>query len=56
MVAVEAAEDQGDEWGLTWYLRWGIYTSNLTWNHSQILLAAADAGWSYPLMKHLSDD
>ena len=56
MVAAEAAEDHGDEWSLTWYLRWGIYTSNPTWTHSQTLLVAADAGWSYPLMKHLSDD
>ena len=27
MAAAQAAEDQGDVWGLTWYLRLGIYTS-----------------------------
>ena len=26
MVAAQAAENHGDEWGLTWYLWWGIYT------------------------------
>ena len=30
MAAAQAAENHGDEWGLTWYLRWGIYiNSNL---------------------------
>ena len=28
MVAAQAAENHRDEWGLTWYLRWGIYKSN----------------------------
>ena len=27
MAAALAAENHADEWGLTWYLRWGIYTS-----------------------------
>ena len=31
------------EWGLTWYLRWGIYTSIPTWSHSQNSLATAEA-------------
>ena len=26
MAAVQAAENRGDEWGLTWYLLWGIDT------------------------------
>ena len=28
---------------MTWYFLWGIYTSIPTWNHSQNLLAAAEA-------------
>ena len=43
MAAAQAAENHGDEWGLTWYLRWGIYTSIPTWTHSQNSLAAAEA-------------
>ena len=43
MAAAQAAENHGDEWGLTWYLRWAIYTSIPTWNHSQNSLAAAEA-------------
>ena len=43
MAAAQAAENHGDEWGLTWYLRWGICTSIPTWTHSQNSLAAADA-------------
>ena len=27
MAAAKAAENHRDEWGLTWYVRWGIYTS-----------------------------
>ena len=41
--AAEAAENHGDEWGLTWYFLWGIYTSIPTWTHSQNSLAAAEA-------------
>ena len=41
--AAQAAEKHGDEWGLTWYFLWGIYTSIPTWTHSQISLAAAEA-------------
>ena len=26
MTAAQAAENHSDEWSLTWYLRWGIYT------------------------------
>ena len=32
--ALQAAENHGDKWGLTWYWRWGIYTSIPTWTHS----------------------
>ena len=35
MAAAQAAENHGDEWGLSGYLRWGIYTSIPTWSHSQ---------------------
>ena len=34
MVAAQAAENHEDEWGLTWYLWWRIYTSTPTWMHS----------------------
>ena len=27
ITAPQAAENHGDEWGLSWYLRWGIYSS-----------------------------
>ena len=27
MTAAQAAGNHGHEWGLTWYLQWGIYTS-----------------------------
>ena len=45
MAAAQAAESDGDEWGLTWYLglRIYIYISTPTWTHSQNLLAAAEA-------------
>ena len=43
MTAAQAAENHGDEWSLTWYLRWGIYTSVPTWTHSQNSLAASEA-------------
>ena len=43
MAAAQAAENHGDEWGLTWYFLWGIYTSIPTWTHSQNSLAVAEA-------------
>ena len=43
MAGAQAVENQGDEWGLTWYLRWLIYASIPTWTHSQYSLAAAEA-------------
>ena len=43
MSIAQAAENHGDEWGLTWYLWWGIRTSILTWTHSPNSLAAAEA-------------
>ena len=42
MAAVQAAETHGDEWGLTPYFLWGIYTWIPTWTHSQNWLAAAE--------------
>ena len=39
MAAAEAAETNGDEWGLNWYLQLGTYTLIPIWTHSQNLLA-----------------
>ena len=43
VAATQAAENYGDEWGLTWYFRWGTYTPVPTWTHSQSAPAAAEA-------------
>ena len=43
IAAAQAAENHGDEWGLTWYFRWGIYTSIPAWTHSLNSQAAAEA-------------
>ena len=43
MAAAQAAENRGDEWGLTWYFLWKIYTSIPTWTLSQNSLEAAEA-------------
>ena len=43
IAAAQAAENHEDEWDLTWYFRWGVYTSIPTWTHSQNSLAAAEA-------------
>ena len=43
MAAAKAAENHGDEWGLTWYFQWGIYTSIPNWTHSENSLATAEA-------------
>ena len=43
LAVAQAAENHGDEWGLTWYFLCGIYTSIPTWTHSQNSLAAAEA-------------
>ena len=40
MAAAQRAEDHGDEQGLAWYLRWGIYASIITWTHWHNSLAA----------------
>ena len=42
MAAAQAAENHGDEWVLTWYFPWGIYTSIPTRTHSKNSLAAAE--------------
>ena len=44
MTAAQVAENHGDEWGLTWYFRWAMYTLIPTWTHSQISLAAEALG------------
>ena len=50
-------ENHGDEWGLTWYLRWGIYTSIPTWTNLQNSLAVAEAlNLGYPPKEHRSND
>ena len=36
MAAAQTAENHADEWGLTWYLRWGIYTSIPMWTTHKI--------------------
>ena len=41
--AAQAAQNHKYEWGLTWYLQWGIYTSIRTWTQLQNPLAAAEA-------------
>ena len=43
MAAAQVAENNGGEWGLTWYFLRGIYTSILIWTHSQNSLAGAEA-------------
>ena len=43
MAAAQAAKNHGDEWDLTWYLWWGIYTLIPIWSHPQKSLAAAEA-------------
>ena len=45
IAAAKATENHGHEWGLTWYLRGGLYTSIPSGNHSQNspALAAAEA-------------
>ena len=36
MPAAQAAENYGDEWGLTWYLQQKLYTYILARTYSQI--------------------
>ena len=45
MKTMQVPENHGDEWGLVWYLPWGIYTSISTWINSQDSAAAGEA-WS----------
>ena len=42
VAAAQAAKNYRDEWDLTWYLWWVIYTSIPTWTHSQNSLVAAE--------------
>ena len=41
MATAQAAENHGDEWGLTWYFLWGIYTSIPTWTQNSLKAAEA---------------
>ena len=43
IATAQEGENQEDEWGLTWYLRLGIYVSIPTCNHSENSEAALDA-------------
>ena len=43
MAAGQAAENHRGEWGLTWCLWWGRYTSIPIWTHSLNSLATAHA-------------
>ena len=55
--AAQAAENHGDEWGLTWYLWQAIYRAILTWTHLQNSLAAAEAlSLKISPVKHFSSD
>ena len=57
MAAAQNTENYGDEWGLTWYLQWGIYTLIRTFTHLQNALAAAEAlSLTIFIMEHLSND
>ena len=57
MAAAQNAENCGDEWGLTWYFQWGIYTLISTLTHLQNALAAAEAlSLTIFTMEHLSND
>ena len=49
--AAQSAENHGHEWGMSWYSRWGIYTSVPTWTHSQNSLAAAEV-WNLKISSH----
>ena len=42
MAAAKAAENHGDEWGLTWFLRQGINISIPTWIRQQNSLVAEE--------------
>ena len=39
MAAAQAAENYEDEWGLTWYFLWGIYTSIPAWTQNSLKAA-----------------
>ena len=42
MATAQALENNGGEWGLTWYLWWGIYKTIPTWTHLQNPVAAVE--------------
>ena len=41
MAAAQAAENHGDEWDVTWYFLWGIYTSIPAWTQNSLKAAEA---------------
>ena len=43
-------KSHGDEWSLTWYFWWGIYTSIPTWTSQNSLVAAEALSLSYDQM------
>ena len=56
VAAAEEVENLGDEWGLTWWLWWGIYTSIPAWVYSaaeavslKISFHGASLKWSQSL-------
>ena len=54
MEAIQATKIYGDEWGLTWYLPWGIYTSIPTFTHSHNSAAAAAKALTLKISFHWS--
>ena len=56
MAAAQAAENHDDEWGLTWYLRWGISTSITTLTYSQNSVVADALSLKISPMEYLSND
>ena len=57
MAAAQAAENPGDEWGLTWYILIGKYTSIPTWPHPQNPPTATEAlNLKNPPMEHPLND
>ena len=43
MASAKAAENHGDQWGLTWNFLWEMHTSIPTWTQSQNSQGAAEA-------------
>ena len=60
MATAQALENNGGEWGLTWYLWSGIYKTIPTWTHLQNPVAAVEVEALISKIsskkKHFSDD